>query len=56
MLSGEMPPSAPAMQGHRQHSGVRATAAANTGSTLASVTMPAPVRSAPSTASSAAPR
>ena len=37
-----MPPSAPGSQGQRQHSGRRADTAANTGSTLASVTMPAP--------------
>ena len=56
MLWGEMPPSAPGSQGQRQHSGRRAAAAAATGSTLASVTMPAPVRRAPSTVSAAAPR
>ena len=55
-FSGEIPPSAPALQGHRQHSGRRAAAALTTGSTLARVTMPAPVRNAPSAASSAAPR
>lgn len=53
---GEMPPSAPGSQGQRQHSGRRADTAASTGSTLASVTMPAPVRRAPSTVSDAAPR
>ena len=56
MLWGEMPPSAPGSQGQRQHSGRRAATAAITGSTLASVTMPAPVRRAPSTVSAAAPR
>ena len=40
MLSGEMPPSAPTTQGHRQHSGRRATAAANTGSTLPALQCP----------------
>ena len=55
MLWGEMPPSAPGSQGQRQHSGRRAATAAATGSTLASVTMPAPVRRAPSTVSAAAP-
>ena len=55
-FSGEIPPSALALQGHRQHSGRRAAAALTTGSTLARVTMPAPVRNAPSAASSAAPR
>ena len=39
-----------AAEGHRQHSGRRVTAALTTGSTLARVTIPAPVRSAPSAA------
>ena len=55
-FSGAIPPCAPSLQGHRQHSGRRVTAALTTGSTLARVTIPAPVRSAPSAASSAAPR
>ena len=54
--AARMPPSGSVRQGRAQHSGVRASVSAITGSTPARYTSPAPVRSAPSQHSAAAPR